>query len=74
MKTKELIEWVLRAQEWHEHNWDVKKNKFSHLADSLRKTTIGVTSHADYSIAYVLLRDFWNDCQEWVNEFDLKSQ
>lgn len=78
MTTKELVKWVLDAQDWHEQHWTEKQanRSFVFKMEALDATKpprkgniiLGYPSNGEIAIAHILIREYWNDCQGWINE------
>lgn len=73
MTTKELVNWVLSAEAYHEENWEDKHlmHPRAYIKDCLLKTkSITDTTEADLQLAMFLMVDYWNDCQDLESQFD----
>jgi hypothetical protein len=68
MTTKDILAWVLRAQKYHEENWDYTRagDPFAYRQECFNATAPQQFHPVEKELVMVLFRDFWNDCQDWA--------
>ena len=76
MTTKEVVQWVLKAEDYHEKHWTQKclglHNALEYQTKCLKATmppnkNLAGPTELDFVLAQVLIKDHWNDCQDWVH-------
>lgn len=71
MTTKELLDWVVRAEKWTEEHppknldWETHKLRFGIALQAVLELCPENVCQVDYELALLLIRNYWNECQLW---------